>query len=268
MRLTQCLGETPFIRSLHIQIRVIGALLMREIITRYGRDNLGFLWLFVEPMIFTLGVTVLWTAAGLSHGSSMPIVAFALTGYSSVLLWRNMPNRCAMAIPPNMGLLYHHNVRVMDLFITRILLEFAGATISFTVLGTLFISMDWMDVPVDIVGVLYGWLLLTWFGAALALIIGALASQSETVERLWHPASYLLFPLSGAAFMVDWLPRKFQEFLLWLPMLNAVEVLRDGYFGSVIRTHFDIPYTIGVCVFMTLIGLVLVREAARRVEIE
>jgi ABC-type polysaccharide/polyol phosphate export permease len=34
---------------------VLGALLIRELLTRYGRHNIGFLWLFVEPMIFTLG---------------------------------------------------------------------------------------------------------------------------------------------------------------------------------------------------------------------
>ena len=261
-------GDTSFARSLRIQLRVVAALLMREIITRYGRDNLGFLWLFFEPMLFTLGVTALWTASGLSHGSSLPIVAFAITGYSSVLLWRNMPSRCVMAIPPNMGLLYHRNVRVIDLFITRILLEMAGATISFTILSAIFISIGWMDLPVDIVEVLFGWLLIAWFGAALAILIGALTAFSETVERLWHPAAYLLFPLSGAGFMVEWLPRKFQDILLWLPMVNGVEVLRNGYFGTAVRTHFDVPYTVSTCLVMTLFGLALTRAAGRRVEIE
>ena len=48
-----------------IQRRVLHALLMREIITRFGRENLGVLWLVAEPMLFTLGVATLWTAAGL-----------------------------------------------------------------------------------------------------------------------------------------------------------------------------------------------------------
>ena len=69
------------------------ALLMREVLTRYGRHNIGFLWLFVEPMMFTLGVAALWTAMKATHGSNLPIVAFAITGYSSVLLWRNMPGQ-------------------------------------------------------------------------------------------------------------------------------------------------------------------------------
>jgi hypothetical protein len=43
-------------------------------------------------------VTALWTATKSVHGSDLPIVAFALTGYSSVLLWRNMPGRCIGAL--------------------------------------------------------------------------------------------------------------------------------------------------------------------------
>ena len=259
---------TPFIVSLRLQLRVLGALLMREIITRYGRDNLGFLWLFVEPMMFTLGVTALWTAAGLSHGSSLPIVAFALTGYSSVLLWRNMPSRCAMAIPSNAGLLYHNNVRVIDLFIVRVVLEFAGATTSFTVLATLFTSLGMMEAPVDILGILLGWIFLSWFGAALAMIIGALSARNDVVERLWHPAAYLLFPLSGAGFMVEWLPPKFQQIVLLLPMVHGVEILREGYFGTAVRTHYSINFIFVVCMLMTLVALILVHDAGRRVEVE
>lgn len=260
-------GDASFGRSLAIQLRVIGALLAREIITRYGRDNLGFLWLFVEPMIFTLGITALWTAMGLGH-NSLPIVAFAVTGYSSILLWRNMPSRCVMAIGPNMGLLYHRNVRVLDLFVARVLLEMAGATMSFTVLASLFTAIGWMNGPEDLGKVLAGWLLLAWFGASLGLVVGALSAYSDIVERLWHPAAYLMFPLSGAAFMVDWLPARFQEILLWLPMVHGVELVRDGYFGNAVRTHYSVPFAVGACSAATLLGLTLVRRAGRQIELQ
>ena len=51
---------TTFLNSLAIQGRVIHALLMREVITRFGRHNVGVLWLVGEPMLFTLGVAALW----------------------------------------------------------------------------------------------------------------------------------------------------------------------------------------------------------------
>jgi ABC-type polysaccharide/polyol phosphate export permease len=260
--------EGSFMRSLAIQRRVIGALLMREVITRFGRDNLGVLWLVAEPMLFTMGVAGLWAAAGMNHGGGIPIVAFAITGYSSVLVWRNTVNRCSSAIQANLNLLYHRNVRMIDVMVTRIVLEVAGASGSFVVLSIFFMASEWISPPVDMLQVLFGWLMLVWFGASLALTMGALTSYSHVVERLWHPAAYLLFPLSGAAFMVEWLPPAFQKTVLLIPMVHGVEMVREGFFGNTVRTHYDVAYMATCCLVLTLTGLFLTHDAARRVEAE
>ena len=252
-------------RSFAIQRRVIWALMMREVITRFGRENLGVLWLIGEPMIFTLGVTALWAAAGMNHGSALPITAFAITGYSSVLLWRNTVSRCTSGIQQNVNLLYHRHVHVIDVFWTRILVEMGGATASFMVLLALFIGIEWIALPDDPLKVVIAWLMLGWFGAAISLTMGAASAYSELVERLWHPASYLLFPLSGAAFMVDWLPPAGQQAVLLLPMVHGVEILREGYFGSSVRTYYDIGYMAMCNLVLMALGLLLVKDAGRRV---
>ncbi len=241
------------------------ALLMREVLTRFGRHNIGFLWLFVEPMLFTLGVTAMWTAFRATHGSSLPITAFALTGYSSVLLWRNMPARCIFAIGPNLALMYHRNVKVQDIFASRLLLEAAGATISFVTLSILFIFFGLLTPPEDVIKVIGGWVLLAWFGSALAILLGSLSEQSELVEKLWHPTSYLLFPLSGAGFLVDAMPQAAQPYLLMLPMVNGVEYLREGYFGSAVTAHYDLAYLIAVNAVLTLLGFAQMRKVSRMV---
>jgi len=261
-------GSTSLLRSIQIQMRVIGALMMREIITRYGRDNLGFLWLFVEPMIFTGGVAAVWSLTRNFHASNISIVAFAVTGYSAVLLWRNCASRCCMAIPPNVGLLYHRNVRVLDLFITRILLEIAAATVSFVTLSVLFGVIGWMDWPKDLVLLIGGWLLLAWFSAALGLVLGPLTTYAEVLERLWHTLTYLILPFSGSLFLVDWLPPVVQEYALRNPIVSGVEMLRAGYYGPAVHSHFDAGYLAICSAVLTLVGLSLVPVAAGRVEME
>lgn len=251
--------------SASVQGRVIYALLMREILTRYGRHNIGFLWLFVEPMMFTTGVTAIWTVMKAVHGSSLPIVAFALTGYSSVLLWRNMPARCIGAVEPNLSLMYHRNVRVIDIFIARLLLECGGATISFVTLGAFFTYIGWLDLPNDALEVAGGWFLIAWFGMALAMFLGALSEKSEIVEKIWHPLSYLAFPLSGAAFIVDIFPPQVQDYLLWVPMVNGVEIVREGYFGNLIRAHYDLPYMLTCCAVLTFAAMTQLLDIARTI---
>ena len=246
-----------------VERRVIWALVLREMMTRYGRHNIGFLWVFCEPMLFTLGVTALWTATRSFHGTNLPIVAFAITGYSSVLLWRNMPGRCIGALETNLSLLYHRNVRPLDIYLARLLLEASGAPMSFVFLTLFFNFIGWVDLPEDVLEVAFAWCMIAWFGMATALLLGALSESYETVEKLWHPTAYILFPLSGAAFLVDVLPASAQHFVLYLPMVHGVELLREGFFGSRIVAHYDIGYMALCNIVLTALGLAQTHKVSR-----
>ena len=108
----------------------------------------------VEPMMFTLGVMTIYVL--MRHHSELPLVPFTMTGYSTVLLWRNTMNRCGNAVEPNRALLHHRNVRIIDLFAARLLLEVAGATISFIALACLMIAVGAMSAPDDILKMIAG----------------------------------------------------------------------------------------------------------------
>jgi len=250
--------STPLRRSLGIQFGVIGALLMRETLTRYGRRNIGFLWLFLEPMIFTMLITTFWTLTRGLHGSDLPIIPFAITGYSSVLLWRNGASRCTNAIRTNTALLYHRNVTVLDFFAARLLLEIAGSTTSLVVLLVVFILVGIIDIPANPIMMVAAWLMLIWFTIGLGLTVGVLAERSEGFDRAWRTISFLLFHVSGVFFMVDWLPSKVQEWILWVPMVHGVEMLRGGYYGPTVPTHYDLGYFVTFNAVLLLLGLFLV----------
>lgn len=252
-------------KSLSIQRRIIWALLLREMMTRFGRHNIGFLWLFVEPMMFTLGVTTLWNLIDAKHYSDLPITAFAVTGYSSVLLWRNMPGRCILAISPNLALMYHRNVRVIDIFMARLLLEGGGATISFVALSFIFVWIGWMPWPEDVLQIMGGWFMLAWFGSALAIFLGAMSERREIIEKIWHPLAYIILPLSGAGFTLDSIPAPFREVLLYVPMVSGIEYVREGYFGSKIVSHYDMVYMAICCLCVTLLAFAQERIVSRTV---
>ena len=258
--------ETSFLQSLTIQTRIIGALVMREIITRFGRHNIGFLWLFVEPMMFTLGIAALWYVTKASHGHDVPIVEFALTGYSTVLLWRNCATRCVGGLKPNLSLLFHHNVKPLDVFLARIILELAGATISFYCLSVCFYVAGIADLPADPAKVVAAWLLTSFLSTALGIFVGAVSELSEVAERVWHTVTYLLFPFSGAVFMVDWLPERARAAVLLLPWVHGVEMLRSGYLGEGYVYHYSAAYLVWTGCFLMLSGLIILKVVNCRVE--
>jgi len=144
-------------------------------------------------------------------------------------------------------------------------LEGAGATISFVALSFFFIAIGWLEPPEDVLQVAGGWLMVAWFGMSLGVLLGAWSEESEMVDKLWHPAAYLLFPLSGAAFLVDALPQRAQELILLLPMIHGVEYVREGYFGSRIVAHYDMGYMALWNLGLTWVALVLTRKISRSV---
>jgi len=250
--------------GLRVQFRVIGALLLREVLTRYGRHNIGFLWLLVEPMLFTGLIAWAYSSARAAGVQTViPIAAFAVTGYSCVMLWRNMPARCMGAVTPNRALLFHRPVKLLDVYFARIILEATGATMSFVALALLGIALGWMPWPQDLLAVCLAWMLLAWFGLSLGLLLGPLSERSKWVEKIWAPLSYLLFPLSGTFYLVSSLPPQAQEFVLLLPMVHAVEMLREGYFGHLFAARYSVVYLVSWNMALMLLGLSQVRLVAR-----
>ena len=258
--------QDSFIESLKIHGRVIGALFLREIITRYGRHGLGFLWFFLEPMMFSVGVTILWTVAGMAHvqGNSMPMAGFALTGYSAIVLWRNMVNRLTNTTSANKGLLYHPNVRVVDLIYARALLEFAACTMSLVFLTFVFWGLGLMALPVDPLKAFFAWLLFAWFVIGAGMLAAFMGESSEIFDRIVHIILYLALPLTGAFTMVSWMPPAIQNVLLYSPLVHGVEMLREGYFGAGIDARYSVAYLFQVNLVLTLLGLILIRNIRRK----
>jgi len=268
MQIKSYASLTSLYRSVQIQARVIYALFMREIITRFGRHNIGFAWLFVEPMLFTGGIVLLWGATERSASHHISVVAFSLTSYPTALIWRNTIGRCTLAIEPNMSLLFHRNVRVLDIFLSRIILELVGVTIATITLLLIFMLVGIIPFPADVLTMVLGWFLLAWYATAASLLIGALSEFSEAVERIWHPLSYFQLPISGAFVMASWLPSHWRKLLLLFPVPNCVEIFRFGYFGSQITPYYNIPYTCTVNLVLTWLGLATVYFASKRVGIK
>lgn len=176
-----------------------------------------------------------------------------------------MPARTIGAIEPNLALMFHRNVRIFDILFARLLLEAAGATMSFVILSFVFLGLEWMSPPEDILKIAGGWLMLTWFGFALGLLLGAVSEHSELVDKFWHPFSYFLFPLSGAVFLVDALPLEMQKVVAWIPVVHCVEMVRDGYFGSHFHAVYNMSYVAAVNLFLSIMALSQIRVIAKKV---
>ena len=248
--------------------RIVGALMMREIMTRYGREGLGFLWLIGEPLIFCVGVIVMWSLMKQSYDHGIGVGPFVMTGYMCLLLLRHIISYNMGAIQANIGLLYHRGIGLLHLIVSRNLLELAGATIAFGVVYVALALLGQVNAPSDILILIYGWLILFWLASGIGLILSALAAEFEVLERIVPALQYFMIPLSGAFFMVEWLPEPYRSTVLLIPLPHAVEMVRAGTFGEFVKTHYDLVYPLAWGTVLNLVGLLLLARAKQHVDVD
>ena len=123
---------------------------------------------------------------------------------------------------------------------------------------TLFFGAAFGEWPASPGKVLIGLALMLGVAQGVALLIAAGSVRTELFDRITHLAVYLSLPISGAFYMVFWLPSEAQRMALWIPTVHCFELVRDGQFGDALPTTYDIPYLLGVIAVLNLLGMALV----------
>jgi capsular polysaccharide transport system permease protein len=112
-----------------------------------------------------------------------------------------------------------------------------------------------------------GYLLIIWFSFGFVLIMAGLAELSETIEKTSHIILYLMLPFTGVFFPTFVVPEPYRSYLLYFPLIDAVDYFHHGYFGPSIPSYYDMRYTLLVLLGMTLFGLAISGVAIRRVKV-
>ncbi|MBQ1540386.1 MAG: ABC transporter permease [Caulobacteraceae bacterium] len=258
-------GWTALFRGLDVQRHVVGALIMRELHTRYGRENIGYLWMIVEPMLLAGSVTLIHFGQR-SHGEINP-VPFTLTGYCVFIIFRSIISRAESTLEANQPLLYHRTVTIFDMLLARALLECAASTATLCVLLAGAWAAGMAEPPARPLTMLGAIAAMGWFSFAVSMPVCAATYVSKAVAKFVHPVTYILMPLSGAFFMLKWIPEPYRGWLAWSPMTQMFEMLRTGQFESVESPYFDPLYIAGWCLILTFAGLLSLRIVRRHVHL-
>lgn len=237
---------------------------MRETYTRYGRDNLGFAWLFAEFLLFALPVILMWHFIRGRYEHGLLVVAFVWSGYFPILMFRHIGAHMLGAVRLNMSLFYHRNVTPYDAVAARIAVEVLGNYGAAAFAFFLFYAIGAMKWPANMPLLFVGYFYMTWWCISIGLVIAAFSERTKLFEKVWPPLSYMYLPVSGFFFMAAWMPARFRSiFLDVMPALSCYEMIRGGLFGPVMRYYYNIPLVTLILASLTLFGLLGLRDVRR-----
>ncbi len=249
------IGGTAVWDLLDCRRRVISALLLREVISRFGRENFAFGWLILEPLLFVFPVLTMWSYIRVSEAHGIKMTAVSWTGYLPLMLYRHCGSTMIHSVSTNGAIFYHRPISILDFFLARIGVEvlsnLAAVIFSLVILSV----VAGMETPRDWPTFMLGYFYMIWWCASVALIVGAYSEYTVWVEKIWMPAGYMYIAVSGCFYLADWLPPSVRYWALCQPSLQAYEMIRAGMFGPAARTYADYLYTPEVLAVLTLLGL-------------
>ncbi|WP_375287187.1 ABC transporter permease [Sphingomonas sp.] len=249
-----------------VQWRVIGALILRELHTRYGRENIGYLWLILEPALLASMIALIHSRAHRITGGDIEPVALSLVGYCNFMTFRSIFGRAEGLIESSAALLYHRTIRPLDILIARALLETAGTWLSFFVLVGLAIAAGISPLPQRPLVVLVGMVAMVLLSMGGAFVICGITHENKALGRLVHPFTYIMMPLSGAFFSMEALPGPVRDIMMWSPLPHIFETLRHGWFHASKATYID-PLYLGCWILgLWLVGLLLLSVVRGRIQ--
>lgn len=247
------------------QWRSLQALVIRNMMTRYGRANVGFLWVVLEPMFLTVGVMLVWSLFRSPHERGVQLVALVMTGYMPLTLYRHIVGGCLHVYRRSVPLLYHRNITFIDVLVANCMLEFLGTSAALTIVYSV-LALSGITSPIRDIGLaVAGWMTMAFLSFGLASLFAALSEISDTFERFIQPIQYLLLPISGIFYMVEWLPYKARQLIWWVPHSHCYEMFRAGFFGEHVTTHWTWWYPLLWALGLTAAGLGLIENARRNI---
>jgi capsular polysaccharide transport system permease protein len=244
-------------------IRVVAALLVREMSTRFGSKPGGYLWAFVDPVSHILFLSAIFMAISHAPALGTSFFLFFSTGYIAFQFYQAMAGYLNGAVNANRALLSYPNVAPIDTIFSRYILQFGTTTV--VAVCVFFVINLSLKASLDIYwpSILEAALAASLLALGIALANNVLFLKYPLYEKVFGIVTRPLFMVSGVFFLPDSLPHPVRDVILLNPLVHVVMLFRKGFYPEYRAVGFDAGFLYSVALSLLLAGLLIFTSARR-----
>ncbi|PIE12391.1 MAG: sugar ABC transporter permease [Rhodobacterales bacterium] len=240
-------------------LRVIVALILREMATTYGRSPGGYLWAIVEPVgmivVLSFGFSLLMRSPSLGHS----FMLFYATGYLVFNHYSRIYGSVVNSINYSRPLLKYPAVTWIDSMIARLTLALLTNLFnSFLIIGGTILVVGTSGV-IDPVPVFLAFFLATMLGLGIGAMNSVLMGLFPIWRSLWNIAMGPLMIASAVIYIMEDLPDFAQNILWWNPLTHITGLSREGFFSTYHPNYISEVYVLVIGTVFLVLGLIFLR---------
>lgn len=257
---------SSFGKALVCQVRVVGALILREMRVRFGRSQLGYLWAVAEPLAYVAAFSAMFHFMDRHPPFGNSMALFFAAGVLPFHLFRNLGNQLTGAFTANQALLTYPIVQPIDTIIARTILEVATSLFIMLVVLSAFIVAGNAPMPASIMRLLEATALLSLLGLGYGLMGAVIITRLNAWQNISRLIMAPMLFLSGVFYSLDMLPPNVRAIVAWNPVIHGVEMFRDGYYTNYRADAVDPFYLLLWGLSLSFIALAMERTVRGRIE--
>lgn len=248
-----------------VMLVAIRALFLRELQTRFGQYRLGYLWIFLEPLLSIGLFMVLFGAIMQRTMPNIPYVVFLLNGMVAFRLFRSGITQALGVVQANRGLFSYRPVKPIDALIARNLLELFLSFSAYILFTAIFLWIGYEISFEAIPTLLFYWLLLFVFMVSSSLIFMVVGDISKEINKFLSVLFFILYFLSAIIYPIQIVPAQYREYLLYNPLIHIFEPMRHAVAPAYpLVEGISLEYVLTWILVSMFIGLLLYKRFERR----
>lgn len=248
---------------LQAHARIVSALLIREMSTRFGSKPGGYIWALLDPAAYVTLLTLLFQVIARTPalGTSFPL--FFATGYIAFHFYHSTVGYISSAVKGNKALLSYPNVAPVDTVTARYILQFGTmAVVGFIIIGSILLTLHTTPV-LDWAAILEAAVAASLLALGVGMGNAVLFARAPLYEKVYGIVTKPLMLMSGVFFLPDHIPHPFREILLFNPIVHIVILFRTGFYPEYRGDALNVEYLYG-CIFCVLFfGMLLFTRSSR-----
>jgi capsular polysaccharide transport system permease protein len=242
------------------QRRVILALMLHKVRTRFFGHGLGYLIAIAWPLSHIVILVAFFAIRGLMTPYGESTALFIGTGAVPFLTFSYTSRFTALTALMARPLLAFPEVKILDILLASVLVEVLGAclvTLLLVIIAWIF-NIDAR--PMDFVEAAYALGACFLLGAGFGLFNGVIALAFPMWFMVYTLLTIVLWLSSGVIFVPDAMPEPWRSILAYNPILQLIEWTRSAYYEGYGSITLDRRYTLEVGVASVFCGLLFERS--------
>jgi len=243
-------------------LRVVHALVLREMGAKFGQSAGGYVWAIAQPLGGILLLAVVFSLALRSPPLGTSFLLFYATGMVPFNMYNTMWRAVSGSISSNRGLLNYPVVSAVDALLAKFILNFMTVLLVATILFASIILTAGIHVNFDPGAIVTAFLMASLLGLGVGAMNCVLFGFFPTWKNIWSVLTRPMFIMSGIFFTFESVPPAFQSLLWYNPLVHVIGVMRTGFYGTYKADYVSYPYVLGISMGLFLAGAWLMRRHA------